>query len=350
MRATSFLSIAFIAAVAQGAVIRDASATCTKPAQRKEWRTLTRKEQTSFIDAIKCLSNLPRGTSLAPRGDTPDIPAFNNASSYYDDFVYAHMDSNIKDHFTGIFLPWHRWFLHTFLEALQDQCGYDGVFPYWNWTLDVKNVTASPLFNPNKQYGLGSFGTTEADNYTVHDGALNGIVRAYPTPHSIARHFDLYPFKQQVFPFEFPIPDMPATDAFTPEAIKSIVNGSKGNYTDFAYKIDGVRAQGPHNAAHLMMGGDLSSLLWSPNDPIFFLHHAMLDCTWEKWQNRRSENMWAIGGGLTQDVANFDTYPVGAPPAAKMSSELPTVGLTPPVTVLEMMSTKNANLCYQCVW
>lgn len=48
---------------------------------------------------------------------------------------------------------------------------------------------------------------------------------------------------------------MPATDAFTPKAIETIVNGSRGNYTDFAYKIDGARAQGPHNAAHLMMGG-----------------------------------------------------------------------------------------------
>lgn len=56
----------------------------------------------------------------------------------------------------------------------------------------MKNVTASPLFNSNKKYGLGTFGTSEADNYTVHDGALAGITRAYPTPHSIARNFNLY--------------------------------------------------------------------------------------------------------------------------------------------------------------
>jgi hypothetical protein len=41
----------------------------------------------------------------------------------------------------------------------------------------------------------------------------------------------------------------------TPEEVMKLVDGSAGNYTDFAYKLDGVRAQGPHNAAHLMMGG-----------------------------------------------------------------------------------------------
>lgn len=58
-----------------------------------------------------------------------------------------------------------------------------------------------------------------------------------------------------MFPFEFPLKDLPATDSFTGAAIEEIVSGSAGNFTDFAYKIDGVRAQGPHNAAHLMMGG-----------------------------------------------------------------------------------------------
>lgn len=76
----------------------------------------------------------------------------------------------------------------------------------------------------------------------------------------------------------------------------------------------------------------------------------MVDCIWEKWQERCSENAWAYGGGLTQDLANFDVYPVGAPPAADIFSKLPTVGLTPPVAVWEVMSTKNENLCYRCVW
>jgi hypothetical protein len=48
---------------------------------------------------------------------------------------------------------------------------------------------------------------------------------------------------------------MHATQPFAPEALENIVEGSVGNFTDFAYKIDGVTAQGPHNAAHLMMGG-----------------------------------------------------------------------------------------------
>ncbi|KAB5590038.1 hypothetical protein CTheo_6533 [Ceratobasidium theobromae] len=358
MRVSSLVSIFGILAAVWRAVAQDSlpdsgvqtsRPMCSKPTYRKEWRMLSAKEQRAFIDAVKCLGELPHDPKLAPTGDTPGIAPLNTSSFHYDDFVYAHMDVNVKVHFTGLFLPWYRWLLHTFLGALKEKCHYHGELPYWNWTLDVQNVTASPVFNANKTHGLGMIGVAEA-NYTVSDGAFASSVRAYPTPHRVARHFDLYPFKLKTFPFDFNKPDMPATDALSPEAIEGLVDGSAGNYTDFGYKLDGERAQGPHNAAHLMMGGDLSSPLWSPNDPLFYLHHAMLDCIWAKWQNRRPENAKAYGGGLTMDLNNYDAYPVGAPPTANKSSILPTVGLTRPVAVWEVFSTKSEYLCYKCIW
>ncbi|KAB5590455.1 Tyrosinase tyrosinase: common central domain containing protein [Ceratobasidium theobromae] len=349
MRARNFYSVALVATFVRGDVILDASMVCSKPAQRREWRTLTIEEQVAFIDAVKCLGNLPHSASLTPQGFTPGNPPVNITSSRYDDFVYAHMDTNILDHFTALFFPWHRWLLKVFSKALQDECNYQGAFPYWNWSLDADNVTESPVFNPNEKYGLGTFGTC-ADNYTVHDGAFSNVIRAYPYPHLVTRHFDPYPFKYKTFEFDFLYPNMIAMEAFNPEAIESIIDGSKGNFTDFAYKVDGARAQGPHNAVHLMLPGDMKNLLSSPNDIIFYLHHGMLDCIWDKWQNRRPENAWAFGGGLTMDMGNIDIYPAGAPPAANVSSLLPTVGLSPPVSVWEMMSTKSPNLCYECIW
>ncbi|CAE6388132.1 unnamed protein product [Rhizoctonia solani] len=316
--------------------------------KRREWRTLNRSERKAFIDAIKCLGRLPHDPSLALSGATPDIPPMNTSSSYFDDFVYVHIDSNIKDHFTALFLPWHRWFLHTFHTSLKDKCAYTGVMPYWNWSLDVKNITNAPVFDANPNSGLGTFGTSADDQWAVKDGAFATTVRAYPTPHTVSRNFNPYPFRNQVFPFAFGVPEMNATQPLAPESMENIVDGSAGNYTDFAYKLDGVTAQGPHNAAHLMMGGDMANLLWSPNDPLFYLHHAHLDCVWEKWQNRRPENAMAYGGGLTQDVNNYGLYPVGAPPAANFSSILPTDGLTPSFRVGDMMSTRK--LGYTCIW
>ncbi|CAE6400376.1 unnamed protein product [Rhizoctonia solani] len=315
--------------------------------ERREWRTLDRSERKEFIDAVKCLGRLPHDPNITPSGATPNIPSMNTSASYYDDFVYVHIDSNVKDHFTALFLPWHRWFLHTFHMALKDKCAYNGVMPYWNWSLDVGNVTNSPVFDADPESGFGTFGTSEDDQWAVKDGAFSTTQRAYPIPHTVSRKFNPHPFGNHVFPFGFKAPEMHATQPFAPETMEKIIEGSAGNFTDFAYKIDGVTAQGPHNAAHLMMGGDMGNLLWSPNDPLFYLHHTHLDCVWEKWQNRRPENAMAFGGGLTQDVENYHVYPVGAPPAANISSILPTEGLTSSFRVVDMMST--SKLGYTCV-
>ncbi|KAG9074023.1 hypothetical protein FS749_014464 [Ceratobasidium sp. UAMH 11750] len=322
---------------------------CQKPDVRNEWRELTDGQKKAFIKAVKCLGKLPHESSLAITGATPGLPPVNTSSSRFDDFVYAHMDSNIKDHFTGIFFPWHRWYLHTFEKALRTRCGYKGTIPFWDWSKDTDDIPGSAIFNSSKTYGFGTFGTN-ATNYEVVDGAFGNTIRAYPTPHRVVRKFDLYPFRKKVFPFEFSKPDMPATDAFTARAVKAVVDGAKGNFTDFAYRMDGVRAQGMHNAAHLMMGGDLSNPLVSPNDPLFYLHHAHLDCIWARWQARRKENRKAFGGGLTQDLEHYDTYPVGAPPKAERSADLPTVGLSGPVKVDDVMSTKGGYLCYECAY
>ncbi|CAE6488706.1 unnamed protein product [Rhizoctonia solani] len=349
MKFTSFLSAAtlVLGALAIDLVVdhdTSSSGKCSKPAKRREWRQLSRVEKKAFVDAVKCLQRPPKEgkatSSIAPTGDTPNVPPYNSAASYFDDFVYAHIDSNIKDHFTAIFLPWHRWYLHTFHETLKKECGYTGVMPYWNWSLDVANMTASPVFDSDPESGFGTFGTP------ITDGALKDSYRAYPTPHVINRTYTPYPFRTDAFPFNFTQRELAAPDVLTPENIDSIVAGSVGNFTDFAFKIDGVRAQGPHNAAHLMMPGDVSNPLWSPNDPLFYLHHANLDCIWARWQNANKKNKRSFGGGLTQDLAHFDTYPVGAPPAATSWHELPTVGLTRPVKVSEVFETTNEYLCY----
>ncbi|KAG9120199.1 hypothetical protein FRC07_004393, partial [Ceratobasidium sp. 392] len=96
---------------------------------RKEWRDLSDSEKKAYVKALKCLDSQPHTSKLKPSGATPGIPPMSAGVSHYDDFVYAHMDSNIKDHFTAIFFPWHRWFLHTFEEALKKECGYKGTLP-----------------------------------------------------------------------------------------------------------------------------------------------------------------------------------------------------------------------------
>jgi len=71
------------------------------------------------------------------------------------DIVYMHMDLNhvvriyiLKEfphrvvmwipyeqiHFTGLFLPWHRWYVHFLESVMKTKCGFSGASPYWNWS------------------------------------------------------------------------------------------------------------------------------------------------------------------------------------------------------------------------
>lgn len=51
-----------------------------------------------------------------------------------------------------------------------------------------------------------------------------------------------------------------------------------------ALTLDGV---GPHGGAHFAIGGmvgEMSDTWSSPGDPLFWLHHTMLDNIWNQWQ------------------------------------------------------------------
>ena len=70
--------------------------------------------------------------SKIPPGEAP------GAKSRYDDFVAMHINQTLSIHFTGYFFSWHRYFIWSFEKALQDECGYKGYLPYWNWGKSAK--------------------------------------------------------------------------------------------------------------------------------------------------------------------------------------------------------------------
>ncbi|CAE6490437.1 unnamed protein product [Rhizoctonia solani] len=115
------------------------SQTCTSIEVRKEWRNLTAAERKAWIEAVNCLSTRPRSGKLNPPLNTAvdytgiydQIAPVTENSTYYDDFVYAHMNLNPIIHFTGFFFPWHRLYVHQWTNALRSECGYTGVAPYW---------------------------------------------------------------------------------------------------------------------------------------------------------------------------------------------------------------------------
>lgn len=124
---------------------------CKDPIVRKEWRTLSPSEKTSYLDAVECITTKP---SLTPQFNTSGV------RSRYDDLLYTHIQQTFSIHYVGHFLPWHRYFVAVYEHMLRAECGYAGAQPYWDWTLDVAGddeaFASSPVFDA--ELGLGGNG------------------------------------------------------------------------------------------------------------------------------------------------------------------------------------------------
>ncbi|KAF9501644.1 Di-copper centre-containing protein [Pleurotus eryngii] len=292
------------------------------------------------------------------------MPPLNTSSSYYDDLVYFHVNNDNYVHLTALFFPWHRWLLHNVELALKNKCSYDGPTPYWDWVQDSLDFHGSTMFqDPDPQSGLGGWGVSAADDYTVTDGAFGedaSFVMAYPVPHSIRRHFDLYPYLKSLQPDLIPNPSMPGNVSITPSLIRGMINGHVGDFKGLQAAFEGF--QGPHSAVHLMVGGDLAGTCppnaaeeckdgskWAPNDPLFWMHHAMIDKVWSEWQSKHEANFMSFEGGSVQRFENImihERYPNGGPPFLHLDSALSGHGLFPDGRITDVMNTTGGYLCY----
>ncbi|KAF8470981.1 Di-copper centre-containing protein [Russula ochroleuca] len=333
---------------------------CTKPAIRREWRAFTTEEKAEWIRAINCLSQKPHDPALTPSVDPSVslIPPVNTSSSYFDDIVYLHMDLNTRIHWTGQFLPWHRWYVHIFEESLKNKCGYTGVSPYWNWTIDAPDFYGSSFWkDSDPMSGLGGWGDPNAD-YTVPDGGFHKLLLSYPSPHTVRRNFSLFPYNGP-FPL-FTDPQETGNSTILGSVVEAVLDTSAGDFKGFQVALE--LPEGPHTAPHAMVGGDLAGtcpknapsncrrgFTWAPNDPLFFLHHAMVDKIWYDWQCRDPVNVNSFFGGSVEYIGNltgYDQYPNGGPPYLSLDSIIPADGLFPEVTIGDVMNTTGGFLCY----
>ncbi|KDQ13283.1 hypothetical protein BOTBODRAFT_66799 [Botryobasidium botryosum FD-172 SS1] len=342
----TFRLLALASCLVSAAVAHPVNSGCKSLAIRKEWRALGYEGQKAYVDAIKCLSALPHDPSLSPTGATPLQPLDAN-SSRYDDVVYTHMDATNSAHFTGRFFAWHRHFLHTVEGILRDKCQYGGHIPYWDWTLgDYADIKHSSIFSTDPVVGLGTF-PDASTNFTVVDGAFANLTRRYPDPHHVQRNYTIHPFETQIFPFSFNLPYKDANDTQTLDEWNKIITSFVGNYTAFQEYVDGVRAEGLHNAAHLSLGGDMANVAHSPNDPLFFLLHGQLDRLWAKWQEHDPANFHSIGGGEVQDLSDFDAFPAGNGTRVTKDTIIYLSNLGPDVKIETLFDIRGGNLCYE---
>ncbi|EAU92409.1 hypothetical protein CC1G_00628 [Coprinopsis cinerea okayama7 len=310
---------------------------CRRLAVRKEWRDLSNRHKLRYINAVKCLQ------STQALNATMD-PKFTR----YDEFVWSHVQVAEQIHGVGQFLPWHRHFGWLYEQALRNVCGYRGPFPYWDWTRDTTGTAPihdSPIFDTI--YGLGGDGVegtytppTDSDGSTyppmwelykgcVGSGHFAGtIMHVGPgkrfSDHCLVRGY-------------FAEPEI--RDQMTAANIAFLLGQT--TYDGLRSNMDGqpfFPYWRLHDGGHGAVGGDMSSFYSSPNDPIFFPHHAGVDRIWWEWQKADFSNrLYQING------------PVSLIPPHGMVTldyQLPFADFIPDVTLRDAMDIRREPYCY----
>lgn len=106
----------------------------------------------------------------------------------------------------------------------------------------------------------------------------------------------------------------------------------------------GTQDIGVHGGGHYSIGGDPGrDFFVSPGDPLFYLHHGMIDRTWWIWQQLDKKTRTSGEG-----ISGTGTF-LNAPPSA--NTTLDTVidlgyAAQPAVTMEHVMDTIEGPLCY----
>ncbi|KAJ4480269.1 Di-copper centre-containing protein, partial [Lentinula aciculospora] len=347
------------------------NAQCTNPTIRREWRTLDRDGRAAWISAVKCLAASPNNPDLVAtvNSSISQIPAMNTSASFWDDISYIHMDLNI--HQTGMFLPFHRWFVHLVEQAMVEKYGFSGGFPYWNWTIDAPDFYKSSWWQDlDTESGLGGWGDPDKD-YEVQDGAFAGFALANPSYHPMRYQYTAQPFAAFAASsptiaqfFNSTMLETYANSTFHADQIAAIIAGNPRDLVNFQISLDNWICA--HGSVHAITGGDLAGTCpattedcipgnkWWPNSPLVFLHHAtkdilMIDKIWSDWQNLNETSATAFAGGSVQAFDNttyLAEYPTGAPPMLNTSSDIYTDNMFPGVTIGDVLNHTARYLCY----
>lgn len=159
----------------------------------------------------------------------------NGSNLLVDVLAEFHGDNFNEIHFNGpstdIFLAWHRMQILEMELAMQDLDPYLSM-PFWDWTVD--GTTSSPLWHNDF---MGQFDSAWGLSRNL------GGSWALPTSGDV-------------------------------NSVQSI--STWDTYTDTLE--DGIVHAGPH----VWIGGIMNTGL-SPLDPVFYLHHSMIDKLWQEW-------------------------------------------------------------------
>ena len=183
------------------------------------------------------------------------------------------------------FGPWHRLMLLVFEAQCRRVLENDGFrVPFWDWGEDADDTGNSPIWDPGI---MGGFGNPVRDGpFTLGRGWTVNIVDGpvfAPQPRGLRRSPNTFEQLEDNASIRSRIRNEPTYARFTWDSrVSSFVNSLEGPL---------------HNTVHRWVGGDMRTAM-SPNDPVFFLHHANIDRIWFAWQKRWGHDRYAPGDNV----------------------------------------------------
>jgi len=306
---------------------------------RKDIADATARERSDFVHAVLKLKQTPS--------------PYSRHLNYYDQFVEWHRElyhctpgqPEMMAHGGPMFLPWHRVFVLAFENALRQVTGKRITVPYWDWTSPRSTRAALRLVggdgDPAADYAVTSgpfrkgrfririnpaqreYVPSSTRWITRHIGSL-GSLAALPTVRDVAGalatpRYDASPWDNRADPTRsFRV----ALEGFhdPPEAEGAAMSCGRDHLFHMAKR--GRLDARMHNAIHPWVGGVIvhsdrsvtigtMMLPTSPNDPLFFLHHANVDRLWAIWQARHGVDTYRPLVQLPFNNANDRMRPFG---------------------------------------
>lgn len=301
---------------------------------------LTTEQRARFVQCILWLKTHPSAYDTGNSG----LNAYDWMVQLHKAGFDAHLSGGSGVHMAPSFFPWHREYLDAFERELGRAAvalgyGEPVTLPYWDWT---DPAAADVVFREDFMGGNGSGSSgaftsgapaTRSSPFRVRTGPFatrddrtteflvntnaavsgtspQGPPRFYlqrsiathrifggpssggdpapvPTPDQIA----LLPTPEQIqHGLEMTLFDMAAWDYSVETNLPFLERTTFRNYMEGHTGLLNVLSGEPfgdqiHGRVHLWIGGNMSASS-SPNDPLFWLHHANLDRIWAEWQDR----------------------------------------------------------------
>ncbi|GKY97912.1 hypothetical protein MPSEU_000749200 [Mayamaea pseudoterrestris] len=264
------------------------------PSVRRAWHDTSCADQAAYLRAVELLYKLPAT-------NTYKIPNYATFAKIHASTLnkVAHGSND------GPFLPWHRWYLWKYEKALQTVSGTCLTVPYWDWSKDKgrelqATVLKAETFGSSNGIdgngcvteGISSFSgfwkqTTRAGGGCLRRGFEKSYVNKFYSEDQLVRLIMNYP-------------------------------NFGGGLSGFSNNLQGT----PHGQVHNFINGNMAYMS-SPDDPLFYLHHANVDRIWALYQDYYnqdrtakdviSENCYSEGRDITLDTPlpfnEAGTYP-----------------------------------------